>query len=91
MDFPTVQDYNFSNSVAQMEKTIEAIKALRNLRQSLNVPAGTQINIQIYGDKALYEKTQAFLKRMVRVENIEISEETITCSNLYILKKSPMS
>jgi len=77
-DFPTVQDYNFSNSVAQMEKTIEAIKALRNLRQSLNVPAGTQINIQIYGDKALYEKTQAFLKRMVRVENIEISEETIT-------------
>ena len=77
-DFPTKQDYNYANSVFQMEKTIEAIKGLRNLRQSLNVPAGTQISIKIYGDKDLFEKTQAFIKRMVRVENIEISNETIS-------------
>ena len=76
-DFPVAKDYNFANSVAQMEKTIEAIKGLRNLRQSLNVPAGSQIDIKIYGDKALFEKTQAFLKRMVRVENIFITDETI--------------
>ena len=30
--------------------TIEAIKGLRNLRQSLNVPAGSQIDIKIYGE-----------------------------------------
>jgi len=76
-DFPTVQSYDFANNSAQMEKTIDAIKGLRNLRQSLNIPAGSQIDIQIYGDKALFEHTIPYLKRMVRINDAQISDETI--------------
>ena len=76
-DFPKAKDFNFANTVAQMEKTIEAIKGLRNLRQSLNVPAGSQIDIEIYGDKDLFDKTFPFLKRIVRINNVKISDETI--------------
>ena len=76
-DFPTAHEYSYAKEVAQMDKTIEAIKAIRNLRQSLNVPAGSQITLNIYGDKELFEQTQAFLKRMVRVEKMTISSETI--------------
>ena len=76
-DFPIAHCFSYADEVAQMDKTIEAIKAIRNLRQSLNVPAGSQITLNIYGDKNLFEKTQAFLKRMVRVEDMTISSETI--------------
>ncbi|MDD3593469.1 MAG: valine--tRNA ligase [Candidatus Gastranaerophilales bacterium] len=76
--YPQDLNLNYQEAVAQMDKTIEAVKGLRNLRQSLNVAVGTRINISIYGDKALFEQTQAFLKRMARVENVEISDEKIS-------------
>ncbi|MFA6989026.1 MAG: valine--tRNA ligase [Candidatus Gastranaerophilaceae bacterium] len=65
------EDFKAEN---QMDKIIEAVKNLRNIRQSLNIPVSSQIKIQIFGDKELFEAAKPYLKRMVRVAEMEISE-----------------
>ncbi len=76
-DYPVELNIDYSDAVNQMDKTIEAIKGLRNLRQSLNVVANVKINVSIFGDKELFEQTKDFLIRMVRIENLEITDKKI--------------
>ena len=76
-DYPTELNIDYSDAVNKMDKTIEAIKGLRNLRQSLNVVANVKINVSIFGDKNLFEQTKDFLIRMVRIENIEITDKKL--------------
>jgi valyl-tRNA synthetase len=56
----------------QMDKIIDAIKNLRNIRQSLNIPVSSQIAIYVYGDKKLFEAAKPYIQRMVRVEKMDI-------------------
>ena len=78
-DYPKYkEEFEFTKEEAQMNSVIEAIRALRNLRASFSIPATTLINVNIIGEKALWEDSIPYLKRLAKVENIEfIKDETL--------------
>jgi valyl-tRNA synthetase len=78
-DYP-VFDTKFENkeSENQMEFVFESIKAIRNIRQSLNIAPSTAINTEFFAteqDTALLEKTQSYIKKLARVDEIKLLKE----------------
>ncbi len=82
-EFPQA-DEKFEDNIAEtnMNLVIDAIRGLRNLRQSLNIPVGKKINLQVYSqdiaEKDVIDLAQNYIKNMARVEEITISAEDIT-------------
>ncbi|MBQ3102102.1 valine--tRNA ligase [bacterium] len=75
-DYPKYKkEFEFSGEETQMNSVIEAIRALRNLRASFSIPATTLINVNIIGEKALWEDSIPYLKRLAKVENIEFVKD----------------
>ena len=75
-DYPKYkEEFEFTKEEAQMNSVIEAIRALRNLRASFSIPATTLINVNIIGEKALWEDSVQYLKRLAKVENIEFIKD----------------
>lgn len=62
------------SSERQINKAIEAVKALRNIRQTFNLPVSAGINIKIFcenpQDSEDFELTESYIKTLARVEQI---------------------
>ena len=61
-----------------MELVFETIKSIRNIRQSLNIPAGLKCDIQIRAvdcEKSTFEAIEAYIKRLAKVENISYASK----------------
>ncbi len=75
-DYPKYkEEFEFAGEEAQMNSVIEAIRALRNLRASFSIPATTLINVNIIGEKAIWEDSIPYLKRLAKVENVEFIKD----------------
>ncbi len=74
-DFPIytqANDYPVENT--EMELVFETIKSLRNVRQSLNIPVSTQIDIVIQAsekEKEVFEAVIPYLQRLAKVQGAE--------------------
>jgi len=74
-DFP-VYDPSFKNKAAdrKINKAIETIKALRNLRQSFDISLSAKINIKIFcasmEDREDFELTEFYIKAMAKVDRV---------------------
>ena len=67
----------FEKEGKQAEFAFEAIKAVRNSRQSLNLAPSVQIDAQIRADKTekpIFEMSEDYLKRLCRIENLTYSD-----------------
>lgn len=86
-DYPKYkEELEFTEEEAQMNSVIEAIRALRNLRASFAIPSTTLINVNIIGDKALWENSIPYLKRLAKVENVEfIKDENLDKQNASVV------
>ncbi len=86
-DYPKFkEELEFADEEAQMNSVIEAIRALRNLRASFAIPSTTLINVNIIGDKALWENSIPYLKRLAKVENVEfIKDENLDKQNASVV------
>lgn len=75
-------ELEFKDENTQMELVFETIKSLRNVRQSFNISVSTKVDIEVCADendKLIFEKVEAYIKRLARVENITYkSPEGIT-------------
>ncbi len=85
--YPTFkEEFEYTVEEVQMNSVIEAIRALRNLRASFAIPATTLINVNIIGEKALWENSIPYLKRLAKVENVEfIQDENLDKQNASIV------
>ena len=61
---------NFEAEGEQMELVFDAIRALRNVRASFNIPVSSKINILILGDKKLFGDAVIYLQKLAKVEEI---------------------
>ncbi len=78
-DFPVyMAQLDFSDDAKKMELVFETIKSIRNIRQSLNIPAGLKCDIQIRAvdcEKSTFEAIEAYIKRLAKVENISYASK----------------
>lgn len=57
----------------QMETVFDSIKAIRNIRQTLNIPASSMIETKFYTDnKSLIEASIPYIARLARVKGTKI-------------------
>ncbi len=80
----------------KLNKAIETIKSLRNIRQSFNIPVSAQIKARIYcenaEDREDFELTGDYIKQLARVERISLEsglpEKVPACSATAMIGKS---
>ncbi|MCD8025054.1 MAG: valine--tRNA ligase [Candidatus Gastranaerophilales bacterium] len=65
------KDFEFEEDSKAMEVVFETIRSIRNIRSGFNIAPTAKVNIKIEGGINLYKKTEKYLKRLARVENIE--------------------
>ena len=56
-----------------------AIKSLRNVRQSFNIPMSLKFDIEIRAtkeEKPIFEAIESYIKRMAKVENISYADDS---------------
>ncbi len=76
-DFPSY-DPSIKNEETdrRINKAIETIKALRNIRQSFDIPPSAEINIKIYcenmEDKEDFDLTKAYLKPLGKINRLSL-------------------
>ncbi len=77
-DFPVYnKELSFEKEAQEMELVFETIKALRNARQSLNIPVSKIIDIDIHAsqeEKPVFEAVTSYIKRLARVNEITFSD-----------------
>lgn len=85
--FPTFSaDFEYPAENEEMELVFETIKSLRNVRQSLNIPVSTQMDIEIRAtekEKPVFEAVIPYLQRLARVQEV-----TFEAENAPVPKKS---
>ena len=78
-DYPEYnKDLDFEKEAKQAEFAFDAIKAVRNSRQTLNLAPSIQINAEIRAskeEKAIFEMSEDYLKRLCRIENLTYSDK----------------
>jgi len=78
--YPEYQpELNNPQAEENMNKIIEAIRSIRNIRQTLNIPAGKQIKLDIWSEQdedALFEQAASIISRMARIEELQIKAGT---------------
>ncbi len=69
------EELNFADSTAQMEKIIEAIKAIRNRRQEMNVPPSKKAKIYIATEfKDTFKQGEKFICKMASASGVELGD-----------------
>ena len=71
------KDLTFESDSKQAEFAFEAIKAVRNARQSINLAPSVSINAEIRADKnekAIFEMSEEYLKRLCKIENLTYAD-----------------
>ncbi len=75
-DYPKYNpEFDFDVESSQMELVFEAIRSLRNLRSSFNIPSSVKIDILIVGDEKLFGDCVPYLKRLSKIENVKFIKE----------------
>ena len=78
--FPTFSaDFEYPAENEEMELVFETIKSLRNVRQSLNIPISTQMNIEVRAtekEKPVFEAVVPYLQRLARVQDVTFEAES---------------
>ena len=78
-DFPIYsKEFDYPVENTEMELVFETIKSLRNVRQSLNIPVSTQMDIEIHAtgkEKPVFEAVIPYLQRLAKVQNITFESE----------------
>ena len=73
-DYPVFKsDLEFPAEAEEMNLTIETIRSLRNVRQSLNISTSLKINAEIRAEGhelEVFEIIEPYIKRLAKVENI---------------------
>lgn len=67
----------FSKEAKQMELVFDTITSLRNLRQSFNIPASTNVNVEIRAtedEKEIFEAIESYVQRLARVDKISYND-----------------
>ena len=67
----------FENDAKQAEFAFEAIKAVRNARQSINLAPSVQIDAEIRAaesEKPIFEMSEEYLKRLCKIENLTYAD-----------------
>jgi len=80
----------------KLNKAIETIKTLRNIRQSFNIPVSAQLKARIYcenaEDREDFELTGVYIKELAKVERISLEsglpEKMPSCSATAMIGKS---
>jgi len=79
-EFPVYSEkLAFKDENSQMELVFETIKALRNIKQSFNIPAASKISAEISASKeeeAVFKKAESYIRRLARAENIKYTDES---------------
>jgi valyl-tRNA synthetase len=79
-EYPTFKkEFVFEKENIEMELVFETIKSLRNVRQSLNIPLSTKMDIEIRPtekEKPVFEAVVSYLQRLARVENVSFEKES---------------
>lgn len=80
-DYPAFDGkLNFPVEAKEMELVFETITSLRNVRQSFNISPSIKVNIEVRAkenEKPIFESVLAYIKRLVRVENITFADEKL--------------
>ncbi|MDD3149379.1 MAG: valine--tRNA ligase, partial [Candidatus Gastranaerophilales bacterium] len=76
--FP-IYDEKFVNKEAenQMNLVIDTVRSIRNIRQSLNIPVSSFVNLQINPsniEKKVFENTLSYIEAIARVQKTEIKD-----------------
>ena len=79
-EFPTFsEDLNYPAENEEMELVFETIKSLRNVRQSLNIPISTQMDIEVRAtakEKPVFEAVIPYLQRLAKVQDVTFEAES---------------
>ncbi len=73
-------DLQFPLADKQMEVVFETIKSLRNLRQSLNIPISSIINIDIIAsedEKSIFNSITSYIHKLAKVNDIQFIDNEI--------------
>ena len=77
--FPEYNEkFDFEEDSKAMEMVFDAIRSIRNIRQSFNISPSVKVNVKIQGEIELYKKVTNYLKRLARVEEIEFIDDNHT-------------
>ncbi len=69
------EELNFAEATAQMEKVIEAIKAIRNRRQEMNVPPSKKAKVYIATEfKDTFKQGEKFICKMASASEVELGD-----------------
>jgi len=77
------EDASFENPDIEsiIDLVIEAIRNIRNVKQSLNIPASSRINIHIYSEdkveKDVFDQAKPYISLLARVDKFESSVGTL--------------
>ena len=78
-DYPEYRkDLDFEKEAKQAEFAFDAIKAVRNSRQTLNLAPSIQIDAEIRAskeEKAIFEMSEDYMKRLCRIQNLTYSDK----------------
>ena len=81
-DYPVFnKDLEFPAEAEEMNLTIETIRSLRNVRQSLNISTSLKINAEIRAEGHeldVFKIIEPYIKRLAKVENITYGELNAT-------------
>ena len=73
--------FDDKNAESAMNFLMEAVRNLRNIRQTLNIPVGSRINIDVYSEKPdereLIEGGAEYIKMFTKTENIKIYSNSL--------------
>ncbi len=79
-DFPVYDGkLEFQKESEEMELVFEAIKSLRNVRQSFNIPSSLKFDIEIRAEKSeksTFEVIEAYIKRLAKVDKISYADDS---------------
>lgn len=70
------EKFNYPEAENNMNFVMESVKALRNTRQTLNIPPSSKVNVKIFSEneaeRTVIEQSSPYIKLFGRVENLEI-------------------
>ncbi len=92
-DYPLhSSEYNFANDVDNMEKFIEVVTSIRNLRNTVQIKPKDEIEVRLFtDDEALaryFFKSRGFFKELARVKAGKIKDKSVERPSKSIMKAS---
>ena len=90
-EFPTYkEEFKFSSDVNNMDKFIEIVSSIRNLRNSVNMSPKEEVEIRLFTDDEelakYFFKSRGFFKELARVKSGKIKDKAIERPGKSVMK-----